>query len=882
MAGKIPVYNRTESMEAPMNVARASTAASPNSPVAAAMGNLAQVGQQAVSTFGRLQQQEQENIGAVQVSNVLSDADVYWQENMSERFKAYKVGDGDMREAIGKDFDKWAAENAQKLPTEKSRQYFLTHAASMKSRLQTGAYSFQEKAVTNKLNADSAVGEQADENIVFTDATRYDEVVTRRIEPLLARTDIDEATKIKMADQYKRRMSLAVERGELERDPAAWYKRRFGTFDPGVGGQGAPSGGFQSAVEQVFKHEGGYSASDGNTGAPVNFGINQKANPDIDVKNLTKAEAAKIYKERYWDKIGGDNLPPALQGTAMDAAVNQGPENAKKWIAESGGDPTKFNALRRAHYEALLKDPDNAKFRKAWMGRLASYENGGSATAGAASGAAGTTQPKTFAGMDWEQQLQLKSLAETRLKQGEAMFKAGAERTLKDAIAMHNDGIVDKFNLGKEYFDRAFGAEGGRLFEEYTKSRDMGADIGRFKTQSAAEINAELQASKPMQGEGYAAEDQRYQTRQRAAAAVMEQRKKDPAGYATANSEALTRQRQEIDALPQERMAERSAMVQQYVRDSLAEQRRLGIETPQVLTPAQADMIAARATKAVRPEDSANLIAGLEAEYGSEFFPKVFDQLVKENKIAGELLIIPNLPSQAARESVSRLSRIKESDLSAGIDSAGQKQVKDAVTEKLGDFVRAIPYGTAQSIGVANSYETVMRKRAYELVQAGTKPAEAVEQAYNQVLGHYQFEGATRYPKGTNVSAAKSGAAYVLEKKLGDIDLPADLTGARKPEEVRAEWTRTVQSRPLWHTRDDDGGLELYAMGSNGTKYRVTRGGQPVSYSWAELETINKTAQDDSIHAGSGVRAKMRAAREASRQRIEATQRQVDNEDRNK
>lgn len=887
MASRIPTYQRTESMEAPMNVAKATTAVSAASPVGAALSGLATQVQHGVTTAGRVIQQEQENIGAVQVSNTLSQADVYWQENMAERFKAYKVGDPDMRETIGKDFDKWAAENGEKLPTEKSRQYFQTQAASMKSRLQQGAFSFQEKAVTSKLNADSAAGEQADENIVFNDAKRFDEVVTRRLEPMLARNDLTEAEKIKMGDLYKRRMSLAVERGEMERDPAGWYKRRFGTFDPGVGGQGGKGGegvsaGSRAIADAIYGQESSSGAADTskvnsqNVTGPMQMqqgtfeGMKAKGliPQDFDWKNPAQnKEAGYKWVEYLGNKYNGDADKVAAAYYGGEGAVNADGTINRHWKnKQRPDDPTVGEYV------------DSVRARMAKAGKnpvVATVASNGAVPLG---GEAKPEQPKTYSNMDWEQQLALKNMAETRLKQGEATFKAQAERTLKDAVAMHQDGITDTFNLSKEYFDRAFGAEGGRLYGEYLKSRDMGADIGKFKTQSATEINAELQASKPVPGVGYATEDERYNTRARAAAVVMEQRKKDPAGYATANSETLTAQRQAIDALPQTEAAKRPAMVQNYVRDSLAEQRRLGITEPKVLSPGQADQIAAQATKAIRPEDSANLIAGLEAEYGPEFFPKVFDQLVKENKIAGELLIIPNLPSQAARENVSRLSRIKESDLQAGIDSAGQKDVKDAVTEKLGDFVRAIPYGTAQAVGVTNSYETVMRKRAYELVQAGAKPKDAVEQAYTQVLGHYEFDGSTRFPKTVNISAAKAGAAYVLDKKIGDIDLPPDLTNSRDSEQVRKEWTNTVRARPMWHTRDDDGGLELYAMGNNGTKYRVTRGGQPVSYSWTELSTENNASRNDMMNAGQGARARMRANNEASRARIEATRQQVENE----
>ena len=92
----------------------------------------------------------------------------------------------------------------------------------------------------------------------------------------------------------------------------------------------------------------------------------------LDFDSLSDAKA--IYKAEYWDPIGGDNLPAALQVTALDAAVNQGVANAKKWLSQSGGDPAKFNALRRGQYEHLASSNPGkyGKFLKAWEARVPS------------------------------------------------------------------------------------------------------------------------------------------------------------------------------------------------------------------------------------------------------------------------------------------------------------------------------------------------------------------------------------------------------------------------------------------------------------------------------------------------------------------------------
>lgn len=452
MARTIPTYGRQFLANDVQGGGKATSAVSASSPIAEGMQNLGQGLGQAARAFGEKQKKEEENRAAVDVANVLSQGEVYWQEDFTKRAKEWKPGAADMRDGIGKDFDKWMTENEQKLPTEASKRFFQQHAIKLRTSMQTNAFSYQEKSTTDKLNADTVVGEQADENTVFSDPARMQEIYARRTETMLARNDLSDADKIKQADLFKRKLSLAAERGQMEKDPQAWYRARFGEpklqglkSDAPAGAGAAPAAGFDGVMKEIFKTEGGYNSSDGNTNAPVNFGINQKANPDVDVKNLTKEGAAKIYKARYWDKIGGDSLPPALQGTAMDAAVNQGPENAKKWIEASGGDPAKFNDLRRAHYEALLKKPENARFRATWMGRLDKYTSAG---AGQGEGdAVAPGAPKSFAALDWEQRSALRAQADARIKQDDTRVVANVTAKAADTAVMGqnigNDLSVD-------------------------------------------------------------------------------------------------------------------------------------------------------------------------------------------------------------------------------------------------------------------------------------------------------------------------------------------------------------------------------------------------------------------------------------------------------
>lgn len=146
-------------------------------------------------------------------------------------------------------------------------------------------------------------------------------------------------------------------------------------YMPGFNKTGAVNAAFEAAFQKTLGYEGGYVENDAGKG-PSNFGINKAANPDIDVKGLTKEKARELYKKRYWDAIGGDALAaknPALATVAFDTAVNMGVGKANQLVTEAKGDPSTLLGLRQQHYDSLVKkDPEKfAPYAKGWKERVA-------------------------------------------------------------------------------------------------------------------------------------------------------------------------------------------------------------------------------------------------------------------------------------------------------------------------------------------------------------------------------------------------------------------------------------------------------------------------------------------------------------------------------
>lgn len=97
---------------------------------------------------------------------------------------------------------------------------------------------------------------------------------------------------------------------------------------------------FNSALKAVLHHEGGYINHLSDPGGRTNLGCTQRVweewvgHPvtEQDMRDLTPADVAPLYKAKYWDKVRGDDLPTGVDYIVFDAAINSGPGRASKWL----------------------------------------------------------------------------------------------------------------------------------------------------------------------------------------------------------------------------------------------------------------------------------------------------------------------------------------------------------------------------------------------------------------------------------------------------------------------------------------------------------------------------------------------------------------------
>jgi lysozyme family protein len=95
----------------------------------------------------------------------------------------------------------------------------------------------------------------------------------------------------------------------------------------------------------VLKNEGGYVNNPKDPGGPTNLGVTQKVwesyvgHPvsEDDMRDLKPDDVGPLYKQMYWDKIRGDELPLGVDYACFDLSVNSGVGRAAKILQTALG-----------------------------------------------------------------------------------------------------------------------------------------------------------------------------------------------------------------------------------------------------------------------------------------------------------------------------------------------------------------------------------------------------------------------------------------------------------------------------------------------------------------------------------------------------------------
>lgn len=131
---------------------------------------------------------------------------------------------------------------------------------------------------------------------------------------------------------------------------------------------------YRAALIRVLAHEGGYVDHPLDPGGATNLGITRKTLaawrgirpwwklPKSEVRALTRREAGRIYRARYWDSVCSDKLPAGVDYAVFDFAVNSGVARAAKALQRAVGakldgivGPMTLAAVARHHPKTVIR-----------------------------------------------------------------------------------------------------------------------------------------------------------------------------------------------------------------------------------------------------------------------------------------------------------------------------------------------------------------------------------------------------------------------------------------------------------------------------------------------------------------------------------------------
>lgn len=94
---------------------------------------------------------------------------------------------------------------------------------------------------------------------------------------------------------------------------------------------------FDKVLAFTLTWEGGYVNDPADPGGETKYGISKKAYPSLNIANLTKEQAAEIYKRDYWDRGKCDKLPYPANIVHFDCCVNVGLGQSAKILQRAAG-----------------------------------------------------------------------------------------------------------------------------------------------------------------------------------------------------------------------------------------------------------------------------------------------------------------------------------------------------------------------------------------------------------------------------------------------------------------------------------------------------------------------------------------------------------------
>lgn len=278
-----------------------------------------------------------------------------------------------------------------------------------------------------------------------------------------------------------------------------------------------------------------------------------------------------------------------------------------------------------------------------------------------------------------------------------------------------------------------------------------------------------------------------------------------------------------------------------YVTATLAAQQRLGIaaQDQRVLSLQQSQAIVASLQRAdpgqgdrQNPDSPALRLQALAQQYGDNW-PRVFQDLTRDGRLAPEYQVLANIPSATGQADYARmLAAARQAGgmdkLDDGLAEATRNQINRDVEGYTRAFTRtATASGQTGGAPLASMVHNAVRNLATYYALQGASAGDAMQRAADRIINDkYEIQGTMRVPRMTSdgrplgLAPVARAQAEVMRgltaERLLDISGPADVP---MEDRRRSEWL--AAQRGFWVPTENDRGLVLMREVENGGRVPV-------------------------------------------------------------